>query len=126
MKKIGIIGTHGTGKTTICHDLVSALKKQDKNAEFLGEIAREAERVGFKLNQDTTLGAQKWILYTQMAREEEFENSGKTDYLVCDRCFDNYIYLLLKFGKDPHFVFYFFRLILISQISLHIHGISSA
>ena len=101
MIKVGIIGTHGVGKTTICHDLVSGLKKRSVNAEYLGEIARDAERAGFRLNEGTTPESQKWILYMQIPRELEFENRKGVDILVCDRIsFDNYLYFVKKFGAD--------------------------
>ena len=39
--KIALIGTHGTGKTTLAHELVVTLKKQRKAAEFLAEVVRK-------------------------------------------------------------------------------------
>ena len=73
MKKIAFIGTHGTGKTTIGYELVSALKKLGIKVEFLREIANEAKKVGFNLNEGTTKDSQKWILHTQIAKELEYE-----------------------------------------------------
>ncbi len=102
MIKIGIIGTHGIGKTTICHDLVAGLKKRGVNAEYLGEIAREAKKAGFVLNEGTTKDSQRWIIYTQIAKELGIGAEGDVDALVCDRVtFDNYIYFINSFGKDP-------------------------
>lgn len=98
MKKIAIIGTHGTGKTTICHDLVSALKKQDKNAEYLEELARNCP---LPINEQTTSAAQEWIIRAQILKEFEAEHVKKAEYLICDRSvFDNYVYHLYSAGKS--------------------------
>lgn len=100
MIKVALIGAHGTGKTTICHELVSELKKRGLSAHYLVEIAREARKAGFKLNEGTTKESQEWILHTQMAKELEFGAAGDVDFLVCDRSvLDNYIYYLAQFGK---------------------------
>jgi len=101
MIKVALIGTHGTGKTTACHELVGGLKKKGVNAEYLGETARKAEQRGLKINEGTTLGAQLWIFHTQIARELEFLARPDVDVLVCDRCVvDNYMYLINKFGHQ--------------------------
>lgn len=103
MIKVGVIGTHGTGKTIICHDLVSGLKKGDINAEYLGEVAREAKQKGFRLNEDTTPESQDWIFHTQYAKEIEIQElCPDVEILVCDRItFDNDLYRVNKFGYDP-------------------------
>ena len=101
MKKVAVIGTHGVRKTTICHSFVAALKERGVNADYLGEIARDAERAGFKLNEGTTRESQRWILHTQISRELEFGKRRDVDVLVCDRCvFDNYMYYVNHFGSD--------------------------
>lgn len=101
MKKIALIGTHAVGKTTICHELVASLKKKGINAEYLVEIAREAQKAGFKLNEQTTKESQKWILHTQIAREIEFETRPDAEFLLCDRSvLDNYVYYINQFGVD--------------------------
>jgi len=41
MRKIALIGTHGTGKTTLAHELTAESKKRGIHTEFLGELARE-------------------------------------------------------------------------------------
>ena len=101
MKKIAFIGTHGTGKTTIGYELVSALKKLGIKVEFLREIANEAKKVGFNLNKGTTKDSQKWILHTQIAKELECENLEDVEYCIGDRsAIDNYIYYIKQFGAD--------------------------
>lgn len=94
--KIALIGTHGTGKTTIAHDLVAQLKKQNVNAGFLGEIARQCP---FPINKNTTKESQEWIIYNQYIKELELQR--KYEILVCDRSIlDGYVYYYNKFRKN--------------------------
>ncbi len=94
--KIALIGTHGTGKTTLAHELVAALKKQNINAEFLGEIVRDCP---LPINGDQTLKASEWIIYNQYVKELESEE--RCDLLVCDRSVvDGYVYRLNKFDRN--------------------------
>lgn len=87
--KVAFIGTHGVGKTTLCYDLASALKKRDVAVELVREVARECP---LPINRDTTLKAQAWILHTQIAWELNAESKGEV--VVCDRSvLDNYCYM---------------------------------
>ena len=36
--KLAFIGTHGTGKTTLCYDLTAGLKRQGLNADMVKEV----------------------------------------------------------------------------------------
>jgi hypothetical protein len=95
MKKVALIGTHGIRKTTHCHGLIHLLKQKGINADFLGEVARSSP---FPINEETTESSQRWILYTQIAKELEFEIRNP-DILVCDRStLDNYAYFVKAFG----------------------------
>lgn len=53
--KIALIGTHGTGKTTLAYDIISKLKKKGIDADFLGEVARICP---FPINEQTTKKSQ--------------------------------------------------------------------
>ena len=64
--KVAFIGTHGTGKTTLCYDLTAALKRQGFNADMVKEVARLSP---LPINRKTSLDAQTWILMTQVAEE---------------------------------------------------------
>jgi len=95
--KIAFLGTHGTGKTTLAHELVSKLKKQGVDAGFLSEVAR---RCPFPLNEDATKKSQIWIILNQIIAEMESEERCGT--LVCDRSvLDGYCYYVNKFGRSP-------------------------
>ena len=96
--KIAFIGTHGVGKTSLCYDLVSFLKKKGFNVGIVNEVSRDAFKRGLPINENTHVNAQGWILLSQMAGEIEAYN--ESDYVVCDRSvLDNYIYMRFKFGK---------------------------
>lgn len=93
--KVAFIGTHGTGKTTLCYDLVGALKKQGVNADMVKEVARLSP---LPVNRKTSLDAQTWILMTQVA--EEIRSASQHDVVVCDRSvLDNYAYLSFACGR---------------------------
>lgn len=102
MIKVGIIGTHRTTKDTICYGISYQLKKKGINVEYLPEIAREAKKMGFPINENTTKNAQKWILHKQVEKEIEFNELVKPDVLITKRStIDNYTYYINRFGRDP-------------------------
>lgn len=95
--KIAFIGTHGVGKTTLCYDLASRLKRQDRVVQLVQEVARTSP---LPINRDTTLQAQAWILHTQIACEIAAEAHG--GIVICDRAvLDNYAYLVHQAGRQP-------------------------
>lgn len=90
MRKIGVIGTFGVGKTTFAHRLVSELKYRAFQAEMVPELSRLCP---FDINESgqVTKG-QYWILKEQIRLEIE-HGALLPDFLVCDRCvFDNSIF----------------------------------
>jgi len=94
--KIAFIGTHGVGKTTMCFDLASALKRRDFSVDIVKEVARECP---LPINKSTTLEAQLWILHTQCARE--ITAAERFHVVICDRSvIDNYAYLVHRFGRQ--------------------------
>lgn len=95
--KVAFVGTHGVGKTTLCYDLASQLKRLDLGVEIVKEVAR---RCPLPINEDTTLDAQTWILHTQIA--EELEATAQYEAVICDRSvLDNYAYLVARVGRRP-------------------------
>ena len=96
--KVALIGSHGVGKTTLVYGLASRLKRTDVNLEVLVEVAR---RCPLPINTETSLAAQSWILHTQIA--DETYAATRAPVVLCDRSvLDNYAYLLLAEGPQPH------------------------
>jgi thymidylate kinase len=94
--KVAFIGTHGVGKTTLCYDLASVLKRQGIDADMVKEVARLSP---LPINRKTSLAAQTWILMTQVA--EEIRSGDQHDVVVCDRSvLDNYAYLSFACGRQ--------------------------
>src|SRR5258708_39159150 len=94
--KVAFIGTHGVGKTTLCYDLASLLKRQDVNVDMVKEVARLSP---LPINRQTSIEAQTWILMTQVA--EEIKSASQHAGVVCDRSvLDNYAYLARAWGRQ--------------------------
>lgn len=93
--KVAFVGTHGVGKTTLCFDLASQLKRLDLGVDIVKEVAR---RCPLPINEETTLDAQAWILHMQIA--EEIAASAVNEVVICDRSvLDNYAYLVARMGR---------------------------
>jgi len=96
--KVAFIGSHGVGKTTLCYGLAARLKARDVAVELVHEVAR---RCPLPINEETGVASESWILHTQVA--EELVAQTRYSVVVCDRSvLDNYVYLLLAAGKQPH------------------------
>lgn len=82
MMKIGIFGTHGTGKTTLALFLASRYKMDypHMKVSLLAETARQCP---FPVNEGMTLKSQQWIFAEQLKKELCY--SEISDILVCDR-----------------------------------------
>ena len=97
--KNAFIGSHGVGKTTLCFDLASRLKRLDMGVDIVKEVARNCP---LPINEGTTLEAQAWILHAQIA--EELASSARNDAVICDRSvLDNYAYLVHRVGRRPEY-----------------------
>ncbi|MGI9043910.1 MAG: ATP/GTP-binding protein [Gemmatimonadaceae bacterium] len=95
--KLAFVGTHGVGKTTLCFDLASQLKRLDLGVDLVKEVAR---RCPLPINEATTPDAQSWILHTQIA--EELVAGAVFEVVICDRSvLDNYAYLVARVGRRP-------------------------
>lgn len=94
--KIGFIGSHGVGKTTLCFDVAARLKRLDLGVELVKEVARACP---LPINRETTAEAQAWILHTQIA--EEIVAASRYQIVLTDRTVvDNYAYMVLKIGRQ--------------------------
>lgn len=90
--KIAITGTHGAGKTTLCHLMAAHYKMIGKNVKVIDEVARDCP---FPLNENMTLDTAYWIYHQQCLRE--LESKGKYDIIICDRTrYDSFSYARAK------------------------------
>ncbi len=97
--KVAFIGTHGVGKTTLCYELASLLKRAGVHVDMVKEVARLSP---LPINRKTSLDAQTWILMTQVA--EEIRSAAYHEVVVCDRsALDNYAYMALACGRQKAF-----------------------
>ena len=100
--KIAFTGTHGTGKTTLTHDVAAALKKKGYDIGIVTEIARNCP---FPVNENTTEKSQLWIYLNMINRELEIQQ--KYEHLICNRStLDVYAYtlnILNKLSKPEFF-----------------------
>jgi len=80
--KIGIMGTHCTGKTTMAMQLASMVKNlaPGENVGILPELARTCP---FPINEDMTQESQTWLVHSQV--KAELECSAQYEILICDR-----------------------------------------
>ena len=100
MIKIGVIGTHGTRKTSLCYDFAGRLKGVGINAGVMEEVARNRPP-GFNINEGTTRESQLWILHSQIKGELEYAARGDIEVLFTDRAvIDNWMYYVYRFKKD--------------------------
>ncbi len=105
--KIGLLGTHGTGKTLLSYGVAEKLgirKDIDLSVRVIGELATVARERAIPIDQQTTLEAQAWILARQIATELEAE-IYKYDVAICDRTvLDNYCYMANKIGPRENYL----------------------
>ncbi|MBI2146170.1 AAA family ATPase [Candidatus Woesearchaeota archaeon] len=104
--KIGLISTHGTGKTALAGLVEGELKRRGIEALAIREMSTRAREQGLPINEETTLPAQLWILHRQFAEELLYSQERKTGHthevIICDRGPDNYCYLQHRCGDDEY------------------------
>ena len=101
--KIGLLSTHGTGKTTLAYEIAAELKKKNYSVRVIGEIATIARERAIPIDQITTLEAQAWILHRQCSTELEAVIAN-WEVTICDRTvLDNYCYLENKVGANQYY-----------------------
>jgi len=81
MTHIGIMGAHGTGKSTLAWQLAQTYKRcKGDTIRMVTEVAR---RCPFAVNRDTSEEAQAWIFHMQMI--SEIEACARAEIVICDR-----------------------------------------
>ena len=78
--KIGLIGTHEVGKTTLGHILTGYLKAMDYKTNLVHEAARLSP---FGLLGETTMKTEMWIANQQI--NNELTTAEFSDIIICDR-----------------------------------------
>lgn len=85
--KIAIVGTHGTGKTTLSYQIAAYYKSIGKNVKIVQEVARSCP---FPINERMTLQSAKWIYLEHCRKELE---ASKFQVTICDRSvYDSFAY----------------------------------
>jgi hypothetical protein len=94
--KIGIIGTHGVGKTTICKFLSFYFGQSSTNSDILIEVVRPLALEGLPFHEQTNFEAQEAVQNYQKVKEAIAEERMKKEeirHAIFDRTvIDNYIY----------------------------------
>jgi nicotinamide riboside kinase len=90
MKKIGILGVHSAGKTTLTYILSAHYKMKAVNVKLIHESVRE--NCPFPINADANRGTCLWNFHTQFLNELEAEAQGY-ELAICDRTvLDTFVY----------------------------------
>jgi len=90
MKRIAILGTHGSAKTTLVYKLAAFFKMKDKNAVVIHETARQSP---FPINLDVVYQTTIYVVTSQIKKELEAEAQG-FEISISDRTpSDAFIYL---------------------------------
>lgn len=85
---ITVIGTHGSGKTTLTYLLAAHYKKLGKNVKIIQEVARSCP---FPINHEMTTDTCFWIFHEQC--KKQLEAKANHDIVICDRSsFDSFVY----------------------------------
>ena len=88
-KKIGIMGSHSAGKSTLSFDIACRLKKLGLNVGVVQETVRYSPfPYNDKMQPETAL----WAYHAQICKELEYSTRG-FDYIISDRtAADTFIY----------------------------------
>ncbi|MDR0727365.1 MAG: ATP-binding protein [Puniceicoccales bacterium] len=96
MKTIAVVGTHCTGKTTLCYKLCASLRMHGKNAILVNESARMCP---FPINEGQTAGTTEWIALQQRLNVLNAQAAGY-EFIICDRSpMDSCLYHMARFGS---------------------------
>lgn len=105
-QKIAIIGTHGSGKTTIVFELISELKKRGISVNLAEEVARTSH---YLIANEVIPEMQMDLFGKQISKEMEMLRN--CDLLVCDRSIiDILVYTKIFFkNRNDEKVFHYIK-----------------
>jgi len=84
MAKIGICGAHGTGKSTLCHQLLAHLKRQSWDIGLVPEVARVCPfSLSIDQSPDDMVRTLIWLMNAQ--QNAEIEAMSHHEHIICDR-----------------------------------------
>lgn len=90
MKKIGIMGVHGAGKTSLAYLLSAHFKMKEINVKLIHESVRE--NCPFPINAQANQGTCLWNFHKHFLNELNAEAQGY-ELAVSDRCvLDTFVY----------------------------------
>lgn len=81
--KIGVTGTHSTGKSSFIGIISNCLKERNVNFKTVSDLAAKAKTKGFPILQNHTEESTLWLVTYGMSLELEL--SLKNDVLIVDR-----------------------------------------
>lgn len=81
--KLGVAGTHSTGKTTFLSELESRLAERGLRTSRVGDLATAARAAGFPILHNHTFESTLWIMTRGITAE--LEASQQADVVLVDR-----------------------------------------
>ncbi|MBD2036996.1 AAA family ATPase [Leptolyngbya sp. FACHB-321] len=98
--KIGIAGTHSTGKSTFIEDLECELQNLGYRVGRVNDLATEAQKLGFPILSEHTFSSTLWIMSRGITLE--LEASLNADIVLVDRPVPDALGYLLAALKMRH------------------------
>lgn len=98
IKRIAIVGTHSTGKSTLIQDLKDELRSET-DIHFIKQVNRECHKYGLKINEEANDLTQLYIAANDL---KQIVEAPQDKTVISDRCIlDTLIYTLsmAKKGK---------------------------
>jgi hypothetical protein len=90
--KLGVAGTHSTGKTTLVTNLKRSLEQRGLRVKRIGDLATQARNLGFPILREHTFESTLWIMTRGIS--ETLEIGLDADIVIVDRpAFDALGYL---------------------------------
>lgn len=81
MLKINVLGTHATGKSTLCFQIANYLKQKNINVKIIAENIRECP---FPINKQATIDTELWVFHKCFLEELEAK-AQKYEAVILDR-----------------------------------------